>query len=189
VTQKVGTAIAILQAIFSFCLVVAAWVALDISEKQWETAQSGIEFVQQQMSLNQDPIVTLPSGHIPVKAGRFTLELHNSGVSEVVDIEAYETCYVVHKPPDGRLRLYPFKLRFVTEGNPVIEQLAPGATGDIEVTCKEYYHQMLQPYLGNPEGALTQILRVRVLSLLSGYKSSNVSWLERWGVSALEAAR
>jgi len=26
-------------------------------------------------------------------------------------------------------------------------------------------------------------------SLLSGYKSSNVSWLERWGVSALEAAR
>jgi len=25
--------------------------------------------------------------------------------------------------------------------------------------------------------------------LLSGYKSSNVSWLERWGVSALEAAR
>ena len=122
-----------LQVVFSACLVFLAYKALDIADRQAEIADSqaeisrmALELSRNQMALSVDPIISLPDRRAEAENGVFSLELRNTGMSDISSVEVYETCFLMHRPVGGNLTLHPSVRYVVTSNQPRIEQLPAG---------------------------------------------------------------
>ena len=159
-----------LQVAFSACLVFFAYKALDIADKQAEIADSQaeisrmvLELSRNQMALSVDPSISLPDRRVEAENGVFSLELRNTGMSEISSVEVYETCFLMHRPVGGNLTPHPSVRYVVTSNQPRIEQLPAGETATIEVACKGFQDKVNQVLKQDPPGSLSQVLLVRLV--------------------------
>ena len=122
-----------------------------------------LELGRNQMALSVDPIISLPDRRVEAESGVFSLELRNTGISEISSVEVYETCFLMHRPVGGNLTPYPSVQYAVTSNDPEIEQLPAGETATIEVACNGFQDKVNQELTNDPPGFFGQVLLVRLV--------------------------